>query len=160
MPEGFRHLATTRRVGTGRDWFEVAGERLLTWDVQRRAGLVVTTSAERVVEGATAVLGIGFGGVRLPAPIRVVYVVDEPTVRGFAYGTLPGHPESGEELFSVHLEPDGTVRGEIRAFSRPGSWLTRVGGPLARRVQDRMTERYLKALTADPDLDGPAAGHS
>ena len=32
------------------------------------------------------------------APCRVVYVVDEPDRRGFAYGTLPGHPEIDGEL--------------------------------------------------------------
>jgi uncharacterized protein (UPF0548 family) len=36
------------------------------------------------------------GPIRVPC--RVVYVLDEPERRGFAYGTLPGHPESGEEL--------------------------------------------------------------
>ncbi|SIP67631.1 hypothetical protein BN9982_740001 [Mycobacterium tuberculosis] len=38
-------------------------------------------------------VGIAF----LRAPCRVVYVIDEPDVRGFGYGTLPGHPVSGEE---------------------------------------------------------------
>jgi uncharacterized protein (UPF0548 family) len=56
----------------------------------------------------------------LQAPCRVVYVIDEPDIRGFAYGTPPGHPESGEERFAVagfeHLRG---VRGGD-AFSRPG----------------------------------------
>ena len=39
------------------------------------------------------------------APCRVVYVVDEPDRRGFAYGTLPGHAESGEERFVVRYDP-------------------------------------------------------
>jgi uncharacterized protein (UPF0548 family) len=34
----------------------------------------------------------------------------------------------------------------ITAFSAPGRWFTRLGGPLARLVQSRMTRRYLAAL--------------
>jgi uncharacterized protein (UPF0548 family) len=39
-------------------------------------------------------------------PCRVVYVVDEPRRAGFAYGTLPGHPEIGGERVGVfnHVE--------------------------------------------------------
>ena len=42
----------------------------------------------------------------LQAPCRVVYVIDEPDIRGFAYGTLPGHPESGEERFVGAPRPE------------------------------------------------------
>jgi uncharacterized protein (UPF0548 family) len=38
-----------------------------------------------------------------------------PPVAGFAYSTLPGHPESGAEGFHVRLDPDENVRAEIRA---------------------------------------------
>jgi uncharacterized protein (UPF0548 family) len=34
----------------------------------------------------------------------------------------------------------------ITAFSKPGRWFTRLGAPLARLVQTRMTRRYLAAL--------------
>jgi uncharacterized protein (UPF0548 family) len=40
----------------------------------------------------------------------VVYVVDEHDRRGFAYGTLRGRPESGEELFAVGYDPAPTRR--------------------------------------------------
>jgi uncharacterized protein (UPF0548 family) len=49
-----------------------------------------------VSPGTTARLTVKAFGIGFKAPVRVVYVVDEPTRRGFAYGTLPGHPESGE----------------------------------------------------------------
>jgi uncharacterized protein (UPF0548 family) len=38
------------------------------------------------------------------------------------------------------------VRFEITAFSRPHDRLTRLGGPLARRVQQRTTRRYLEGM--------------
>jgi uncharacterized protein (UPF0548 family) len=43
----------------------------------------------------------------------------DPDRYGFAYGTLPAHPEEGEELFLVTRGGDDTVRFEITAFSRP-----------------------------------------
>ncbi|HEV8560641.1 MAG TPA: DUF1990 family protein [Actinophytocola sp.] len=45
----------------------------------------------------------------MPAPGRVVHVVEEEHRRGFAYGTLPGHPECGEEAFLLERHADGTV---------------------------------------------------
>ncbi len=89
-------------------------------------------------------LGIGPAAIRIPC--RVAYVVDEPGQRGFAYGTLPGHPESGEERFVLKQHRDGTITIEITAFSRPASRLASLGGPVARRVQQTMTTRYLRAL--------------
>jgi uncharacterized protein (UPF0548 family) len=41
--------------------------------------------------------------------------VDEPGRRGFAYGTLPGRPETGEEAFVVEKTNDD-VYLVIRAF--------------------------------------------
>lgn len=64
---------------------------------------------------------------------------------GFAYGTLPGHPESGEELFLVERGA-GEVRFPVSAFSRPATLLAKAGGPASRRVQLVMAERYLRAI--------------
>jgi uncharacterized protein (UPF0548 family) len=81
------------------------------------------------------------------APCRVVYVVDEPDRRGFAYGTLPGHAVSGEELFLVRYAPDtGQVSAEVAAFSRHGTWWSRLGAPVTSLVQRVVTDRYLRAL--------------
>jgi uncharacterized protein (UPF0548 family) len=147
MPAGYRTVAVERKIGTGQTWFEVAWNRLMTWDMHRRAGLLVVAEP-RVAAGGFAMLSIGIGPWWINAPVRVVDVVHEPNVRGFAYGTLPGHPETGEERFLIHLDADETVRAEIRAFSRPGRALTRLGAPIGRRMQDRVTERYLTALAA------------
>jgi uncharacterized protein (UPF0548 family) len=82
----------------------------------------------------------------LDIPCRVVWAVDEPDRRGFGYGTLPGHPESGEESFVVSLRPDGGVVYELRAFSRLATPLSRLGGPVSRRVQALALDRYVGAI--------------
>ena len=81
------------------------------------------------------------------APCRVVYVVDEPDRRGFAYGTLPGHAEAGEELFAVRYDPTtGAVYAEVTAFSRHATWWSRLGAPVTSLAQRVITNRYLRAL--------------
>ncbi len=96
--------------------------------------------------GMTAVLRVPFGPFRVKAPIRVVYVVDEPQRRGFGYGTLHGHPESGEEAFLVELREDGTVWFVLRSFSKPANAFYRLGYPVLRWSQSRFTAKYLRAL--------------
>ena len=81
------------------------------------------------------------------APCRVVYVVDEPDRRGFAYGTLPGHAESGEELFLVRYDPaTENVYADVTAFSRHATWWSRLASPVTSLVQQIVTDRYLRAL--------------
>jgi len=79
-------------------------------------------------------------------PCRVVYTVNDPDRRGFAYGTLPGHPESGEDRFTVDRLADGRVELEIVAFSRADLWWSKLAAPIGRLDQSSITQRYLKAL--------------
>ena len=84
-------------------------------------------------------------------PTRVVYVIDEPDRKGFAYGTLPGHPERGEESFVVERRADESVWLTIRAFSRPSSGFFWATYPILRMMQAIFTERYKRALTGPID---------
>jgi uncharacterized protein (UPF0548 family) len=76
----------------------------------------------------------------------VVAVVDGDREGGFAYGTLPGHPERGEEAFLVQLLEDGAVVGSVAAFSRPARWFTRLFPPAPRAVQRQIARRYVQAM--------------
>lgn len=99
-----------------------------------------------IVNGMTAELTIHARPFTVKAPVRVVYVIDEPTRVGFAYGTMAGHPESGEESFIVDKRDDDSVWLSIRAFSRPSTWKYRLVWPFLRLQQNRYTKLYLKAL--------------
>ncbi|MEQ1735592.1 MAG: DUF1990 domain-containing protein [Rhodoglobus sp.] len=80
------------------------------------------------------------------SPVRVVYLIDEPKRKGFAYGTLPGHPEHGEEAFIVSQSGDGSVWLTVRAFSRPANRFWWAVYPALRIAQSYYTRRYLRAL--------------
>jgi len=99
-----------------------------------------------VVPGVTAWLGIPLGPVKIKSPVRVVYVVAEPKRRGFAYGTLPGHPENGEEAWIIDQTDDGSVWMTVRSFSRPANAFWWFGYPILRVIQEFYTRRYLRAL--------------
>jgi uncharacterized protein (UPF0548 family) len=141
-PPGYARLRLSRTLQR-RD-FDAAVEDLLTWQVHRRAGLEVAASGAARPD-AVVDMRLGLGSLAVRIPCRVVAVVDEPDRRGFAYGTLPGHPESGEERFLLRRHADGHLEFTITAFSRPVTRLARAGGPVSRWVQLAMTRRYLAA---------------
>jgi uncharacterized protein (UPF0548 family) len=149
----------TWEVGSGRSAFEAASECLMTLDMQRAAGLAVIAAPDLVEDGSTFRLGIGIGRLRVNAPCRVVYTLDDTAdSSGFAYGTLDGHPESGEVRFELGLGPDeGPVHLRIASFSKPASLLARLGGPITRYLQRKVTMRYLAAIEAAVAPDEVAA---
>lgn len=143
LPDGFHHLDVSARIGSGRDPFEQAADTVMHWGMQRGAGLAVRASSDVAVVDAVVLVRLGF----LPAPCRVVYVIDDADHRGFGYGTLRGHPESGEEAFSVRYDPvNDAVYAQVRAFSRPATWWAKAGGPVTTLAQKLISRRYLRAV--------------
>ncbi len=102
----------------------------MRWGMLRGAGVRVEATTDVAAVGSEVIVHLG--PVRVPC--RVVYVVDEPDRRGFAYGTLPGHAESGEELFLVRYDP---ATEEVLCGGRRRSPGTRRGGAGWRRRSRR-----------------------
>ena len=157
-PQGYHRLEYRTRIGAGSEVFARAGQALLNWRMHRAAGIPMTATDTPPVIGTNSLghLGAGMligrlrtmtplGMVGLPIPCRVVWTVDEPDRIGFAYGTLEGHPESGEESFVVTRESDG-VYFTVRAYSRPATWYTHLAGPATRKAQTYAARRYANAL--------------
>jgi uncharacterized protein (UPF0548 family) len=146
-PAGYRRDRWVADVGTGEHVFTTARAVVHTWGVHRGAGLRIAVTGD-VAPGAR----IAFTS---PLPItghvvgtcEVVDVTDEPGWFGFAYATLPLHPEQGEERFDVVLADDGQVRFEITAVWRPNSLLARLApSAITERLQRDATHRYFEAL--------------
>lgn len=160
VPAGFRPIMHRVRIGDGAERWKHATTRVLSWGVQRYAGYeIIRTDAPDaaavpfgpdglpvIMPGDSVVLKIPLGLIRLAAPARVIYVIDEPHRKGFAYGTLAGHPERGEEAFIVEQAADGSVWFELRAFSRPANLFWWLGIPIGRLVEAHYTRRYLESL--------------
>jgi uncharacterized protein (UPF0548 family) len=110
------------------------------------ARLRVTVAAATAEPGAVVLLAIEAGSARISAPCRVVCVITQPCRHAFAHGTLPGHPESGEEASIIEQRAEGIVEFTITACSRPATAMARAAGPLGRLAQLHYTRRYLRAL--------------
>lgn len=126
---------------------EVTGEPLQPATLASDEAVYADTGARLVRAGDSAVLLLGWRALSFREPVRVVAVIDEPNRRGFAYGTLPGHPLSGEELFVVERRDDESVWLTIRSLSRPAAAGWWIALPLLRLAQAIFTSRYEHALT-------------
>ncbi|NKY84811.1 DUF1990 family protein [Nocardia veterana] len=147
FPPGYHHFRLRRRIGSGRALFESAGDDILAYRMQRGTGIFRHADTPTARPGTALTVRLGIAGLGITAPCRVIYVLDEPNRRGFAYGTLPGHPEIGEEQFAVEYDPsDRSVYAVVAAFSRPAAWYTRLGGPAVRAVQRFIAGRYIAAI--------------
>ncbi|OLP54371.1 hypothetical protein BJM39_27055 [Salmonella enterica subsp. enterica serovar Javiana] len=146
LPAGFHHLEVERRLGTGDAAYARAAEALLRWAPQRGIGLRPTATAPRAATGVDILSHL----LVLPVPCRVVWAVEGDDRTGFGYGTLTGHPESGEEGFLVERR-GGDVVAVIRAYARPANVLTRLGGPLTWVGQRAAARGYLRALQRAAD---------
>lgn len=145
-PAGYRLIRRQAVLGRGDAFMARAGEALMTFEMHRAAGLRPVATAKRAHVGITVTTRLGVGPVSVPAPCRVVWSRESAAVAGFGYGTLPGHPASGEEAFLLERDDDGTVRFTVTAFSRPRRWFMRAAGPVAPVLQRLVVRRYIAAL--------------
>lgn len=144
LPTGY--LRTSRTTTLARRDLHGAATDLFRWRPQLASGLRVRSSDLPLRVGTVVVLRLGVGPLALRIPCRVTDVVDEPDRAGFTYATLPGHPVSGVERFSLARGDDGTVQLTVAAVSALASVPARCLPRLARRVQAWMVGRYLAGL--------------
>lgn len=149
LPPGYSWLRRRVHLGHGLAVLDRAGAYVLGWGTQLGSGFALYPPPERIAAGTTVLLRIGLPRLRparLVIPCRVVWTVEEPDRVGFAYGTLPGHPECGEESFVVSMDAAGDVWFEVAAFSRLAAWYARLGRPVAAMLQHLAIERYLRVV--------------
>jgi uncharacterized protein (UPF0548 family) len=149
---GYRWFEATARIGDGPSHWSFAADAVLRWGVKTRSGFTVESErGDRAGQRPVAVgerywLVAHVGPLRIREPVEVVWVVDEQGCRGFAYGTLSGHPVSGEEAFLVERRADGSVWITIRSMSGPASGPWRFAFPALMVAQRVYRRRYLRAL--------------
>ncbi|MEE4543926.1 DUF1990 domain-containing protein [Streptomyces sp. V4-01] len=136
-PLGFRVLRVRTALGAGT--FDRAAEALFRWRMHRGTPLLrLSATAEEAAPGVRVSLRLG----PVRAPCEVVWAVRESNRAGFGYGTLPGHPECGEEAFILERRPDGSVDFTVLAVSRPSAWYLKAAGPCGRAAQRVVAGRY------------------
>lgn len=139
-------LAWRRGLGEDPKAFDHAVHALRLWAPQRHLGARIHPDDVPLVEGVTLLVVLPIGPAEVVAPVRVVRLIEDDNRFGFAYGTLPGHPQQGEESFLVERSEDCAVTATVRVDAQPGTFLSRVGTPITGLLQRRAIDRYLEAL--------------
>lgn len=151
-PAGYRQQHWSVDLGAGDEAFERAVAGLQQWLPQRGSGLAVGVVGT-VEPDAPIALAAPTPAGWVVATCRVVYVEAEPDRYAWAYGSLPIHPESGEERFAV-VRRDDRVRFDVDVFSRARSPLAKLLPPLTDLLQRRAAERYLQAMSRASPVSG------
>ncbi len=117
-------------LGKGEVVWEAAKSAVRNWKMFPGGWTFIYPGETPLREGEVVAMAARVLGLWWLNSCRIVYVIDEERRFGFAYGTLPGHAEKGEELFLVERAENGVIRYSMRAFSRPRHWLARLStGP-------------------------------
>ena len=163
LPDGYHHDRARVDIGYGAEGWVKAQDALRTW--QGYAGASITPSEAPLECGTVVIATAKAGPLFVVAPCRIVYATLDTDRFGFAYGTLPGHPERGEEAFHVArsaetLLPSRSWPSLVRLQSWPGSGPNSPNGPAAHdtRLPRRCPNvRRPKRLTGSNEPMVPAA---
>ncbi len=149
-PKGYVADLYRVKLGEGEEAYRRAVDALRDW---RQFGLGWTSlhpPGAGIEAGSVVAVLVRHFGFRSLNPARIVYTVEDagPIQRfGFAYGTLPGHSEKGEELFSIEWDrEEGSVHYAVFAFSRPNHPLAWLGYPFTRMLQKRFIRDSQRAM--------------
>jgi uncharacterized protein (UPF0548 family) len=146
-------------IGHGRDDFERAKAALMAWQQFDLGWVELWPPRSPTTVGAVVAVLIKHLGFWSLNGCRVAYHADVngSSAFGYAYGTLPNHAESGEELFEVFIDPrSDDVIYRIRATSKPQAMLAWIGQPIVRALQARF-RRDSAAAMKQAIARGPSA---
>jgi uncharacterized protein (UPF0548 family) len=143
MPAGYRTLRIRTLVGRGRAAMRAATDAVMEWRMHRAIPVGITAGAPRAAPGVDVTVTLAH---LIHAPCRIVWTEEAERRAGWAYGTLEGHPEGGEESFVVHRDDEDDVWLTVTAFSRPAAWYTRAAGPLVPVLQRYYARRCGRVL--------------
>ncbi len=154
---GFDNDFQRVRIGQGDAAFQKAAEAIRQWKMFPPGWTVILPRNAPIEAGETIAMYARFMGFWWRNSCRIVYTINEPGRFGFAYGTLPGHIECGEELFMVEKDEAGQVWYTLRAFSKPRHWLVKLAYPIVRLLQARFRRDSAKAMK--DSLSAQTAGY-
>lgn len=150
LPSGYDHNQVEEEIGCRVSDFQAAKSAMLAWkhfDVGWVAALPATTP---IHEGENIAIRARILGLWALAACRIVEVFDEdsPTSKrfGYSFGTLPGHPEQGEERFEIRSSADGIVTYRITAFFRPNYLSAKIAWPYFRHCFNQFRRQSLETL--------------
>lgn len=150
-PAGYTVDHNRIHLGAGVAVYHQARIALQRWRMFNLGWVTLCWPTAPIAVGATVGVMAHLPGLYILNACRIVYTIHEETATGarfgFAYGTLPGHIERGEERFTVEWQRrDNSVWYDILAYSQPNHWLVRLGYPVTRYFQKRFAQHSKAAM--------------
>ncbi|KAA5539184.1 DUF1990 domain-containing protein [Roseiconus nitratireducens] len=137
-------------LGRGRDVFDAARIAIENWQHFNVGWAEAIPLSTPITAADNVAIRARLGGIWGLAAGRVIEVIDDLSPDGerfgFSFGTLPGHPEQGEERFEICLMPDGRVRYRVAAFFRSNHWAIGIAWPYLRQRFNRFRRETAKVL--------------
>jgi uncharacterized protein (UPF0548 family) len=151
-PPGYPINHRRDRLGTGKQGYARAVSAVQRWQMYALPWTDLCWPSTPIRPDETVVVLAHHLGMWSLNASKIIYTIEEvgPVHRyGFAFGTLPGHVERGEERFTVEWhEEDDAVWYEIFAFASPRHPLARLGYPVVRWTQRRFAAASVRAMRA------------
>jgi len=142
-------------LGKGEAVFRRAAEAIARWQMMPPSVVQPCPPGAKIEEGAmTANLFRAWSlGGWLTLPTRILYLVEDRKDQflrsGFAYGTVRGHWEHGEERFlALWDQGNDSVWYDLLVYSRPRHPLARLAYPYTRWEQSRFRRLSAAAMRA------------
>jgi uncharacterized protein (UPF0548 family) len=150
IPSGYPVNHHRIQLGVGADVFARAKDAVQNWTMYKLAWTRLYPSNTPVAVGNVVCVVVNHGFCWSINPCRIIYILEksgEVEKFGFAFGTLPGHSEEGEERFKVEWRhADDSVWFEILAFALPHHILAKIGFPFVGLFQRKFAEDCGRAM--------------
>jgi len=150
IPAGYPVNHHRVQLGNGADIYERAKNALRNWTMYQTDWTRLYPPKVPIAARAVVCVVVNHGFCWSLNPCRIIYVSEEAEAverYGFAFGTLPGHSEKGEERFTVEWRrEDDSVWYELLAFARPHHILAKIGFPFVGFFQRKFGEDSKRAM--------------
>ena len=144
--QGYDHDQNAVFLGIGDNVWAAAKRAMASWAMFPDGWARIYYQNPAFTEGDIVVMCARVFGIWWLNASRILRVVNDAQHFGFAYGTLPNHVESGEELFQISMNERGEVYYSITAFSKPHFWMVRWTYPLSRVFQKKFVRHSLRKM--------------
>jgi len=144
--KGFDNDHNSMVIGKGEDTWQAAKEVLNNWNHFPSKWTKIEPAEKGIFIGNNVSVLFRIFGIWFINSARIVYIIEEENKYGFAYGTLTGHIEKGEEIFYIERDETGTISYHIKAFSKPNNLLVWLGYPMARFFQRRFVRESMNQV--------------
>jgi uncharacterized protein (UPF0548 family) len=150
IPSGYPINHHRVQIGNGADVFASAKNAIQNWTMYQLEWTRIYPDSVPIAVGAVVCVVVNHHLCWSINPCRIVYILEQTDIveqYGFAFGTLPGHSEEGEERFLVEWNrADDSVWYELLAFARPHHILARVGFPFVGLFQRKFARDSGRAM--------------